>query len=565
LGRRRRLAPSDDQPPPPRLSAFAETSIVSAQTHGGGGIGPAEGRARRIGLPKVSVRHAFRLHHVIVLTVLLIGAGVRLWGIDFGLPYLYHPDEPIKVARAQAILKTGDINPHYFLKPPFYIYLNALAYVPYLALEQLEGKPATIQSLQPPAMLVTGTGITSQPSTVVLGRLVSLLFGSMSIVMVYLLAAKVFASRFSAVISSMFVALSPGLVPHSRFITPDALVVFFCLLTVYACLQVYRRGNAMDYALAGAAGALAASAKYSAVIVLVVPLMAHFLANGFRAGFTNKKIFISAIAAVDAFVLLNPVVLLSFPEFYKAAISEAVHYATGHLGAEGDSLVWYLHYFWTTEGLIAILGVVGMILGGLRPSRESNLLATFPVVFFIFISSFAVRNDRTAIPITPFLYMFGVQFLVALWQSRWGDSRWRQVRRVVVAGIIAFMLVRSGVAVYQDTIRLVTVDSRETSRVWIGREIAAGSRFAIESYSPYIDPGRYQLIGVEKLIDHDLGWYRAQQVDYVVASTGMYGRFLDEPAKYRPQLMAYSNIFSSWKLVRLFDDGGYEVRIYRVP
>jgi hypothetical protein len=64
---------------------------------------------------------------------------LRLWGINFGLPYLYHPDEPGYVTIAQNIFKTGDLNPHFFNYPSLFFYLNALAYMPYYLAGRLAG------------------------------------------------------------------------------------------------------------------------------------------------------------------------------------------------------------------------------------------------------------------------------------------------------------------------------------------------------------------------------------------------------------------------------------------
>ena len=66
-----------------------------------------------------------------LIGIILLAISLRVWGIDYGLPYLYFPDEPNKVVVAQNIFKTGDLNPHYFLKPSLFIYLNVLGYVPY--------------------------------------------------------------------------------------------------------------------------------------------------------------------------------------------------------------------------------------------------------------------------------------------------------------------------------------------------------------------------------------------------------------------------------------------------
>jgi hypothetical protein len=54
--------------------------------------------------------------------VLLAGIVLRLWGIDFGLPYILHQDEPIVVNHAMAY-GTGDLNPHFFVIPPLPSYI----------------------------------------------------------------------------------------------------------------------------------------------------------------------------------------------------------------------------------------------------------------------------------------------------------------------------------------------------------------------------------------------------------------------------------------------------------
>jgi hypothetical protein len=46
--------------------------------------------------------------------LIVLGLVLRVWGITFGLPYLYHPDEPLGVSVAINMVKTGDLNPHFF-------------------------------------------------------------------------------------------------------------------------------------------------------------------------------------------------------------------------------------------------------------------------------------------------------------------------------------------------------------------------------------------------------------------------------------------------------------------
>src|SRR6185295_16229594 len=56
--------------------------------------------------------------------VLLIAAALRLWGLFHDLPFSYFGDELHFMKRAAA-LGTGDLNPHWFHKPAFLMYILA--------------------------------------------------------------------------------------------------------------------------------------------------------------------------------------------------------------------------------------------------------------------------------------------------------------------------------------------------------------------------------------------------------------------------------------------------------
>ena len=43
----------------------------------------------------------------LLIVFLVLAAVLRIWGLDWGLPYLYDPDEPNKIEMAQRIFKTG--------------------------------------------------------------------------------------------------------------------------------------------------------------------------------------------------------------------------------------------------------------------------------------------------------------------------------------------------------------------------------------------------------------------------------------------------------------------------
>ncbi|HNW94052.1 MAG TPA: hypothetical protein PKM88_14180, partial [bacterium] len=62
----------------------------------------------------------------VTLAILLVGGLLlRLPGLESGLPYPWHPDEGALVNRAAAMVRTGDLNPHWFSYPSFTLYMQA--------------------------------------------------------------------------------------------------------------------------------------------------------------------------------------------------------------------------------------------------------------------------------------------------------------------------------------------------------------------------------------------------------------------------------------------------------
>ena len=89
-----------------------------------------------------------RLQGRIVLgAVVLLALGLRLYGIQYGLPSVYNPDEVAIMARALSFAK-GTLNPHNFLYPTFYFYVLFAWVGAYLGFVWLTGGVASVAALQ---------------------------------------------------------------------------------------------------------------------------------------------------------------------------------------------------------------------------------------------------------------------------------------------------------------------------------------------------------------------------------------------------------------------------------
>jgi 4-amino-4-deoxy-L-arabinose transferase-like glycosyltransferase len=494
--------------------------------------------------------------------IVLLAIGLRVWGIAHGLPYLYEADEPGKVLMAQRVFKTGDLNPRYFRKPSLFIYLNALSNVPYYLAGKCAGVFRSPADLPAPIVLAMGVGKTPMRSPFLLGRALTASFGSGAVVLVFLVGWQLTHSTAVGLLSALMMAISPTSAHFSHFIRSDTFLVFFALLSLWLSVGVFEQGRTWQYTVAGIAGGLAASSKYPGALILLCVTTAHFLRYG-RRGFSDRRLYLAGVSGAAAFLATTPYALLDHRTFLADLLSEAAHYSTGHAGMEGNSVLWYLAYLWQAEGPVALLAILELVRSVFARSKQTLLLAPFPLLYFTFISSFAVRNAQTLLPLLPFLFLLASSWLRYLANSaRSVRPSVRKLLDLPLSALVLVCLLLPLLHTTRDDVRLTTVDSRETARIWIERNLPDGARVAIESYAPYVDPQRFSVAGFISMIDHTPEWYLANAFDFLVFSEGMFGRFYREPDRYAEEISQYEDLFCTFDMLKTFTDGGYEVRIY---
>jgi 4-amino-4-deoxy-L-arabinose transferase-like glycosyltransferase len=502
---------------------------------------------------------------ILIGFILLISLLIRIWGLSYDLPYIYHPDEPWPIRIGYQMLVTHDFNPHFFDWPAFIIYVNMVIqafYYPIIRVLGL-GNPSGITN--PLIELTMGVTFSPVPIIVLLGRLTTVCFGIGTI------AATIFAGKEIArdikvgLLAGMLMAIFPTNVSLNRYITPDTYATFFLSVVFLASIYIFRSGKTWAYVIAGISLGLAASSKYNSALIVIVLLASHFFRTGWH-GFKDYRLYLALFLGGLTFLIVNPYALLAFPEFFAGFLSVSKHYSTGHPGMEGNTLSFYLNYMWQTGGMIYILATLEILRGIYSRSKEIILLSIFPVVYFIFITSYIVRNDRTFLPLTIFAFLLAASLLMHI--SRNANAlrsnvfhRWFNLAMVC---LLLVCLIWPSSQTIKDTIQLTAVNSRATARIWIADNLPRGSHIAIESYSPFIDPTQYSVQGLGEIINYAPNWYIQNGFDYLVFSQGMYGRFFLEPKKYPNEVTEYDRFFGQFFLVKKFNDGNYEIRIYKV-
>ncbi len=257
---------------------------------------------------------------VALTCVLLLALGVRLLGIEYGLPHTYHTDEPTLVDRALRILRTGDYNPHFFNYPSLGIYFQSVVYAFYFVAGATE-ETATILRI----------GDMPNHMFYMPGRVATALIGTATIGILFSIARRLYPRDGVQVglVAALLLAVMPAHVSESRWITPNVPMAFLAMLSLLFACEVWRRGKWSDYFLAGLFAGLAASVKYNGILIIVSLFAAHAVRRE-----KNWALLAVAILLVPVgFVVGTPYAVLDPDTFLHGFRAEQIHYRfRGHAG-----------------------------------------------------------------------------------------------------------------------------------------------------------------------------------------------------------------------------------------
>jgi Dolichyl-phosphate-mannose-protein mannosyltransferase len=486
---------------------------------------------------------------VVLATVLCGGLLLRLYGINFGLPYLYDPDEPLFVSRAMEILAHRDLNPHWF------------------------GVPATTTIYMLSALYATifgvgfGLGIFAGPEdfkalylqnpTVfyLSGRTMIAAFGVTTILLTYMIGRRLF-NRATGLLAAAFLALCPLHVGLSQLIRSDIQMSFLTLVVFWFCLDILHRQTWSSSVLAGFFAGVGAATKYPAVMVALIIVLAHIW-SGSRHWPSLAKLLVAGGASVVGVFVASPFLFLDFGTVLANVAFEA---RPTHLGATGEgailNLIWYLRgplvEALSTGGLI--LGGIGIVLGAVSMQRERWLLIAFPVSFIAFIASLNLRWGRWTVPVIPFLCLLAAHAfyrIAAYIGGRW-DTRLGVAAGLLLASSVAAPLLTADIVRGRE---LSGTDTRTRAREWMMEHVPTGSRVLLEAYTPQFSGERYKVFLVTtdgRLAEVDARRATSGVADALFIPQGRVGRLRDTEAirQERVEYMVVSDSYERYRAER---------------
>jgi hypothetical protein len=535
--------------------------------------------------------------------ILLVGAGLRLYGLCWDDGQWLHPDE-----RQIYFITTGlgwpsslreALSPESPLNPGFFAYGSFPFYL-------LKAITALLAPMWP--------ALRDPDNLHLIGRPLAALFDLGTVFITYCLArsllagpARPRAARDGALVAAALVSLAVLHVQLAHFYTTDPLLTFFVMLTLTLASQVARGGGRRWQIVLGIAFGLAMANKISAA-VLVVAILAACWARTTGQGTLETRcpsrqtlatfpfaapvrcmLPTIAVAAV-VFALIQPYAWIDWQTFLSDTIRES-QIAWGLLDApytrQYAGTLPYVYSAWQTArwGLVLPLGIVAWgALGAAtfrslrREPRKNLLLLAWAGPYLAITGLLYARYLRYMLPLVPILCLLAAQFLFTpRIRDDAADEPSPLVRRraylvVAIAVLVLFSLgyVLAFASIYAEPHSWVTASE------WIYMHVPQGSTLAIEEWDTALplplDIGS-ESRRIEEYRAHTLPLYAEPddtgkwemlagtlaKSDYlIIASRRLYGSISRLPERYPLTARYYELLFDGqlgYELVEEFTRG----------
>jgi 4-amino-4-deoxy-L-arabinose transferase-like glycosyltransferase len=456
------------------------------------------------------------------------------------------------------MVKSGDFNPHFFDYPGLYLYLQATVIV----VRFLAGASAGAWS---------SLAQVSDYDFYLWGRALTAAFGTATVYLVYLAGTR-WGTRQALLAAAVFAVL-PIHVRESHFVLTDVPMTFFVALALVLALRALELGSASAFAWAGVAAGLAAGTKYTAWVSILMPVVAAVSVTApLRA---RWHLALAALAGFfAAFFLVAPYTLLDLPAFLDGfgRLAAGVPRRAA-LGTPGWEI--YLKHLRNAMGwpgfLLAGAGFVLLVVrlvGGPGRAKCAVVLVFLPVFWFMIVDRTLIFA-RYLLPAMPFVCLLTAVAVVAAVDRVGRIPVSRAIRTALFVVLIAAALVQPAINSASFDREMGRQQTYAVAIGWINEHVQPGARVIHESASLHFPAGRYQVEYARLLTDKGLDFYLGGNVDYVVATSAVYGRFLADPAQFQRQYLAYRNLFN--RLTPVFsvqpseEHPGPEIRIFAAP
>jgi hypothetical protein len=435
-----------------------------------------------------------RRPHLIALAVILVaGFALRVWNIDYGLPFVYSIDEGSHFTSRAVEMFWQDLDPGYYQNPAGYTYLV------YALLRVMYGPLGFAFDL--PYANVTDQFDKNPTEIWIAARTLAAALCMGGVAATYWAARRLWGIR-EGLVAAAVLAFAFLPVAYSRVAVTDVGALIGVALSLGLAASAYQGGRPaaggggrglggrplVSLAAAGAAAGLAVSFKYTAglaLLPLAIAALARMRVDGWRA--LGGLVLGVALAGV-VFAALNPYLFTSFDAWWSDLRDQAeVARDQPKPGQESGGVSYYLDSLtWGLGWAAAIAALVGAALELRRNLVRGLMLIAVPVALFVYLSVQSRYFGRWLLPAYPALAM-----LVAAAIGRAADLLAESWRRspgwagvAAAGGLTVLILARPLAADVRSAQVLGRDDTRQQARDWLEAHYPPELRASVEPAVP---------------------------------------------------------------------------------
>src|SRR5918995_4241832 len=200
------------------------------------------------------------VHRLVLALILVAGLGLRLWNIDYGLPFVYSIDEGSHFTSRAVEMFWQDLDPGYYQNPSAYTYLI------YALFRLMYGPLGFLFDL--PFGNVTDQFDKNPTEMWIAARALAAALCMAGVAATYWAARRLWGVR-EGLVAAAIMAFAFLPVAYSRIALTDVGSLTGVALSMSFAVWAYEDGRMRFFAAAGAAAGLALSFKYTAGLALL--------------------------------------------------------------------------------------------------------------------------------------------------------------------------------------------------------------------------------------------------------------------------------------------------------
>ena len=428
--------------------------------------------------------------------ILLLAAGIRLWGLFHDLPFSFFGDELHFMKRSMA-LGTGDLNPHWFHKPALFMYVWLFVYGLYFLGGMAIGRFESTAEFGAHFLTTPGPFL-------LLGRLVVFACGVITVWIVYRIARRVFESERAGLAAALVAAVLAPMIASSQHMKTDVPGGMMIAVSILAYLRTRDDLRWRPLILAALLAGVAMGTHYYGIVLIPAYLVME-LWNGlsrrlpwrtvFLRGALVPALFVAGFFVTSPYNFLDPTwprqsfahVKSSFfpePEQVLFEADSKIAYKPGSSEALGGATLDFLQVLGSQKGLslpltaLALLGL-GVALAR-RETRWYAVLVSVPILAY-----FAAAITVAAYHVQP-RHLNAIYPLLAT--LVWPGALLLARRQAVALGLVALACIPTTVEASTRNMALNRKDSRVVSYHWIVDNLPRDERILLDDYGPLLQP-----------------------------------------------------------------------------